>query len=63
MARKMNQNLYQCIKNKFSVVETEVWDFNNGDMRTVDPTLTQGWPYAAGIAIYLVPNRYCGDNI
>ena len=56
----MNQKVYQGIKKKFSVVETEVWDLSNDDSRIVDPTLdseTYGW----GIAIYLVPTGYCSN--
>ena len=55
----MNEKVYEYIKNKFSVVETEVWDLNNGDSRIVDPTLpsNDGW----GMGIYLVPSGYCSN--
>ena len=57
----MNQKVYQYIKNKFSVVETEVWDFDNGGfIGTVDPTLPKG-DYLYGIAMYLVPTGYCSN--
>merc|ERR1712131_350833 len=37
-----------------SVVETEVWDFDNDDSRIVDSTL-QSKTYAVGVGLYLVP--------
>jgi len=44
-----------------SVVETEVWDFDNGGfIGTVDPTLPKG-DYVYGIAMYLVPTGYCSN--
>ena len=45
------------MKNKFSV-ETELWDFNNGDKRFIDPTLTSN-DYGYGMGIYLVPSGFC----
>ena len=53
------KEFYKYIKNKFSVAETEVWDFDNGGyIGTVDPTLPN-MMYRYGIAIYLVPTGYC----
>ena len=56
----MNEKLYQYITIKFSL-ETEIWDLNNGDSRTVDPTL-QGDHYVWGIGIYLVPSGFCSNQ-
>ena len=46
------------IKIKLSVVETEIWDFTNGDNRIVNPVLTEG-RYTNEIGLYLVPVDFC----
>jgi len=58
----MSGKVYKYIKNKFSVVETEVWDFINDETRTVDPTLAKGH-YRYGIALYMVPSGFCSIDI
>ena len=58
----MNDKVYKYIKDKFSVVETEKWDLNNGDSRIVVPTLQSG-DYAWGTGKYLVPSGYCSYNV
>ena len=47
----MNEKLYKYIKNKFSVVETEIWDLSNGDNRIVDPSLPNS-DYVLAIGLY-----------
>ena len=56
----MNEKFYQYIKNKFSVVETEIWDFSNGDNRIVDPALPIN--YIIGTGIYPVPIGFCSNQ-
>ena len=51
----MNEKLYQYIKDKFSIVETEIWNFNNNDTGIVDPTLRAHT--SLGIGLYLVPTQ------
>lgn len=57
----MNENLIQYIKNKFSVIETEIWNFNNNDTRTVDPGLQKN-RYGYGMGIYRVPTHFCRNQ-
>ena len=56
----MSEKVYKYIKNKFSMVETEIWDLNIGDTRTVQPNLPNDYRY--GIAVYLVPSGYCSNT-
>ena len=41
--------------------ETEVWDFNNGDSKMVDPT-PPNWHVIYGVGLYLVPSGYCNNS-
>ena len=51
----MNENFYQYISSKLSVVETEIWNFNDNENKVVDPTLPGDDTYTWGMGIYLVP--------
>ena len=57
----MIKKLYEYIKNKISVIETEVWDFTTGDSRVIDPTLSNN-QFAYGVGLYLVPIGYCNNR-
>ena len=57
----MNGKLSQYIKNKLSVVETEIWNLNYSDSRVVDPILTEG-DYVYGIGLYLVTTDFCRNQ-
>jgi len=43
---------------KFRVVETEIWDFENGGYTTIPPTLPSQY-LIVGVGLYLVPDDFC----
>ena len=57
----MDQKIYQYIKYKLSVVETEIWNFNNHNTTLIDPALPSD-DYKWGIGIYLVPTGFCNNQ-
>ena len=59
----MNENFYQYISSKLSVVETEIWNFNDNENKVVDPTLPGDDIYTWGMGIYLVPTGFCSKGI
>ena len=53
--------IFLCISNDwtiFSSVETEIWEFNYGNKKVVDPTLPAD-DFAYGIGLYIVPFDFC----
>ena len=51
----MTKNLF---KSLFSPLVTEVWEFENGNSKIIQPTLPDDH-YLAGIALYVVENDFC----
>ena len=46
------------IKSLFSPLVTEVWEFENGNNKIIQPTLPDD-DYAFGIALYVVEKDFC----
>ena len=61
MARKFWKNIFLSIYRKLRFVETEIWDFSNGENKIIDPSLPDG-NYRVGIGLYLVPADFCSNN-
>ena len=49
------KNLLQSL---FSPLVTEVWEFDNGNDKIIEPTLPD-WHYSYGIALYVVEQDFC----
>ena len=46
------------VYSKLRIVETELWDFNNGENSVIQPTLNNA-DYTLGVALFQVPFDFC----
>ena len=46
------------VYSKLRIVETELWDFNNGENSVIEPTLNNA-DYTLGVALFQVPFDFC----
>ena len=62
MARKLNHlhriNEQNSFTHLFSPLDTEVWEFENGNNKIIQPTLPVD-TYVYGIALYVVEKNFC----
>ena len=49
------------INSKLRIVETELWDFNNGQNSVIEPTLKNA-DYTLGVAVFQIPFDFCSSS-